>query len=237
MDKDLSRRLAGMIGVRSARYQSLSWHASLPSTEQFCQRVAAEFGWPLFVKPCSAGSSVGVHKVYNMQELLLAVADARRYDKAVLVEEFITGREIELAVLENISTDLRPHVSIPGEIVVTHPDGFYSYTAKYLESEHSRVDIPANLSEKLSCRLQNVAADVFIALKCSGLARVDFFVDDAREEIYFNEINSLPGFTQISMYPKLWQASGISYRLLLTRLIDLAIVHHHCREQLVTNYG
>lgn len=236
MDKDMARRIACVNGIQAARYRLLSWHASMAATEQFCQQTSAELGWPLFVKPCSMGSSVGIHKAHNMAELLLAVADARRYDKAVLVEEYINGREIELAVLENISPDLRPHVSVPGEIQVHHADGFYSYTAKYLESGQTQLQIPALLNDAMVDRLQKAAAEIFMSLKCKGLARVDFFVDDEQETIYFNEINTLPGFTSISMYPKLWQASGLAYSVLLTRLINLAMTHQRCREQLVTHY-
>ncbi len=236
MDKDMARRVACVNGIQAARYRLLSWHASLVATEQFCHQTATELGWPLFVKPCSMGSSVGIHKAHNMAELLLAVADARRYDKAVLVEEYIQGREIELAVLENISPDRPPHVSVPGEIQVHHADGFYSYTAKYLESGQTQLQIPATLDETLVQRLQEAAAEIFMSLKCKGLARVDFFVDDTKGMIYFNEINTLPGFTSISMYPKLWQASGMLYSVLLNRLIDIAFMHQRCREQLVTHY-
>ncbi len=236
MDKDMARRVACVNGIQAARYRLLSWHASLVATEQFCHQAAIELGWPLFVKPCSMGSSVGIHKAYNMADLLMAVADARRYDKAVLVEEYIQGREIELAVLENILLDRRPHVSVPGEIQVHHADGFYSYAAKYLEGGQTQLLIPASLDAALVCRLQEAAAEIFMSLKCKGLARVDFFVDDKRGMIYFNEINTMPGFTSISMYPKLWQASGVSYSVLLNRLIDIASMHQRCREQLVTNY-
>ena len=236
MDKDMARRVACTDGIQSARYRLLSWHASETETEQFCQQTAAELGWPLFVKPCSMGSSVGIHKVQNSVELALAVADARRYDKAILVEEFIQGREIELAVLENASPTKRPHVSVPGEIEVHHADGFYSYTAKYLESGQTQLQIPARLEASVVNRLQDAAAHIFTALKCGGMARVDFFVNDQTGAIYFNEINTLPGFTSISMYPKLWQASGINYPTLLSRLIDLAMLHQRCREQLVTHY-
>ena len=236
MDKDMARRVGCINGIQSARYRLLSWHASALETEQFCQQTAAELGWPLFVKPCSMGSSVGIHKAHNMDELALAVADARRYDKAILVEAFIKGREIELAVLENASPTKRSHVSVPGEVQVHHADGFYSYTAKYLDSGQTQLQIPANLDDALVSRLQEAAVDIFMSLKCSGMARVDFFVDDENGSIYFNEINTLPGFTSISMYPKLWQASGIAYSVLLDRLIDLAMMHQRCREQLVTHY-
>ena len=237
MDKDIARRLACVDGVRAARYQSMSGYASKVETEQFCNTVAAELGWPLFVKPCSSGSSVGIHKVHTMDQLLNAVVDARRYDQTVLVEQYIRGREIELAVLENASPTLRPKVSLPGEIRVNHADGFYSYTAKYLESDQTELCVPALLDEVMVARLQQVAADIFTRLKCRGMARVDFFVDDSQGDIYFNEINTLPGFTSISMYPKLWQASGLAYSDLLDNLIDLSLLHHESRQQLVTHYS
>lgn len=233
MDKDMSRRVAG---VQAARYKLLSWHASAAEKHQFCTDVANELGWPLFVKPCTLGSSVGIHKAKNKAELAAAVEDALRYDEEIIVEEFIEGREIELAVLENTSPAQAPRVSVAGEIKVHHPDGFYSYTAKYLESEQTELILPAVLPKALLDRLQQTAATIFTSLKCKGMARVDFFVNDKTDTIYFNEINTLPGFTSISMYPKLWQASGIAYPALLDELIQLAMTHHQCRQQLVTNY-
>lgn len=236
MDKDMARRIACINGLKSARYRLLSWHASAQEKQQFCQEVAQELGWPLFVKPCSLGSSVGIHKANNHNELAQAIDDALRYDEEILVEEFIKGREIELAVLENKRPCSAPRVSIAGEIRVHHPDGFYSYTAKYLESNQTELLIPAALSSQLNERLQQAAADIFTRLKCKGLARVDFFVNDETNEIYFNEINTLPGFTHISMYPKLWQACGIAYPDLLDELIQIAMIHQQCRNHLVTNY-
>jgi len=236
MDKDMARRLACVNGVKSARYRLLSWYANPQETEQFCQQTAAELGWPLFVKPCSMGSSVGIHKAKNMAELAQAISDARRYDEEIIVEEYIQGREIELAVLENSSPMLAPKVSLAGEIRVNHEDGFYSYTAKYLESEQTELIVPAQFDDNILHRLQQISADIFTSLKCKGMARIDFFVDDQHGEIYFNEINTLPGFTSISMYPKMWQASGLTYPVLLKRLIDIALMHHRCRQQLVTHY-
>lgn len=236
MDKDIARRIACVDGLESAPYRLLSWHANPAETALFCEQTAAAFGWPLFVKPCSLGSSVGIHKAQNLPELLDAVADARRYDQAILVESFIQGREIELAVLENSSPVAPPHVSIPGEIQVKHDDGFYSYAAKYIESGKTLLHIPAALDDELVHRLQGLAAAIFTRLRCRGMARVDFFVSDDTKKIIFNEINTLPGFTAISMYPKLWEASGLAYPDLLDRLIDLAQIHHRCRQQLVTQY-
>lgn len=236
MDKDMARRVACINGLKSAKYKVLSWHTNANERQQFCTQVAAELGWPLFVKPCSLGSSVGIHKAKNMEELAIAVDDALRYDEEILVEEFIQGREIELAVLENLVPSATPRVSKAGEIRVNHPDGFYSYTAKYLESGQTDLIIPALLNDKLAERLQHAAADIFTRLKCKAMARVDFFVNDVTEEIYFNEINTLPGFTSISMYPKLWQETGIAYPDLLDELIQIAKIHYQCRQQLVTNY-
>lgn len=236
MDKDMQRRVASVSGIQSARYRLFSWHVQSVDVEQFCKQTVAEFGWPLFVKPCSMGSSVGIHKVSTMDELVAAINDARRYDDEVLVEAFVQGREIELAVLESASPHEGPLVSLPGEICVNHPDGFYSYAAKYLESEQTELIVPADLDKKLVDRLQQVAAEIFISLKCRGMARVDFFVNDEDGKIYFNEINTIPGFTSISMYPRMWQASGLSYSSLLDRLISLAITRQHCRKQLVRHY-
>ena len=236
MDKDIARRLVKLDGIKAARYVHISWHATAAEIESYCQQAATEFGWPLFVKPNSMGSSVGIHKANNMTELAEAVADARRYDEAILIEEGVKGREIELAVLENSSITGAPKVSLPGEICVNHPDGFYSYTAKYLESEHTELITPAQLDEKLVARLQQAASDIFVSLKCKGMARVDFFVNDQTGQIYFNEINTLPGFTPISMYPRMWQASGLSYSNLLDSLLKLAIANHHGRQKLVRHY-
>lgn len=236
MDKDIARRLACSETIKAAQYRMLSWHSTPAEKQQFCQQVAAELGWPLFVKPCSLGSSVGIHKVKNMTELTAAVDDALRYDETILVEEFIQGREIELAVLENTIPSAAPRVSLPGEICVHHPDGFYSYTAKYIESNQTDLHVPAKLDPDLITRLQEIAGEIFTRLKCRGMARVDFFVNDREGKIYFNEINTIPGFTSISMYPKLWEASGLKYPLLLDELINLALIHQRCRQQLVTDY-
>lgn len=236
MDKDMARRIACVDGLKSARYRVLSWHTDAAERAQFCNEVAAQLGWPLFVKPCSLGSSVGIHKTKNMEALVAAVDDALKYDEEILVEEYIKGREIELSVLENTTPSGAPRVSIAGEIRVNHPDGFYSYTAKYIDSNQTDLIIPALLSDKLLKRLQHAAADIFTRIKCKGMSRVDFFVDDEKEEIYFNELNTLPGFTSISMYPKLWQASGISYPDLLDELIQIALTHQYCRQHLVTDY-
>lgn len=236
MDKDIARRLACDDTIRCARYRTLSWFTNERERQQFCKQTVAELGWPLFVKPCSLGSSVGIHKVRDMQELDLAINDAFRYDHSILVEEFLSGREIELAVLENARPSERPCVSTAGEIRVNHADGFYSYAAKYLESDAAELLLPAQLESDMLARLQTMSADIFTRLKCRGMARVDFFVNDETGAVYFNEINTLPGFTSISMYPKLWQASGVNYPDLLDKLVTLAKTHDRCKQQLVTSF-
>jgi D-alanine-D-alanine ligase len=236
MDKDMARRIVCGGEVQSVAYRRLTWSGRNKAFDTFCRDTVAALGWPLFVKPCSMGSSVGIHKVHTVPELIDAIEDARHYDEDVLVEAFAEGREIEVAVLENIIPFAKPKVSVPGEISVHHPDGFYSYSAKYLESEHTDLQAPAQLEPHLVNRLQQIAADVFIRLKCQGMARVDFFVDDQRGIVYFNEINTIPGFTSISMYPRMWQASGLSYGALIDQLIELAIVRRRRRDRLVTHY-
>jgi D-alanine-D-alanine ligase len=205
--------------------------------EAICREAMSVLGWPLFVKPCSLGSSVGIHKVSNWDQLLSAVEDAGRFDHEILIEEFIQGREIELAVLESLTPGEAPRVSIAGEIEIRDPDKFYSYSVKYLESDSSQLHIPAVINSQLMQRLQSIAAEIFLRLKCRGLARVDFFVNDKTGQIYFNEINTLPGFTSISMYPKLWQASGLSYQNLLDELIELSLMHQRTKDQMETQYG
>ena len=237
MDKDIARRIVSQDPtIRTAQYRSLSFYATQSERHAFCQEVVAALGFPLFVKPCSLGSSVGIHKVNSMETLFAAVDDALRYDETILVEEYIEGREIELAVLENKHLGGRPQVSLPGEIRVHHPDGYYSYTTKYIDSDSTDLIAPTELNPQLVSELQRVAVDIFVRLKCKGMARVDFFVNEHAGMIYFNEINTVPGFTPISMYPKLWQVSGLAYASLLDELIDLAVAHHQCQKKLVTSY-
>jgi D-alanine-D-alanine ligase len=162
------------------------------------------------------GSSIGIHKVHNETEYTIAVKDAFQYDTKIIIEEYICGREIECAVLGNEE----PIVSLPGEITTTHD--FYSYDAKYIDDNGALLQIPASLEEDTKKYVQKLAIKVFQILCCEGLSRVDFFLKK-NGEIIVNEINTMPGFTKISMYPKMWEISGISYTDLITRLIELAI--------------
>jgi D-alanine-D-alanine ligase len=235
MDKDIARQLAVVEGIESIRYHRLPHSSSAAQDKTWCEAAAKDLGFPLFVKPCALGSSVGIHRAENMSELLLAVQDARLYDRVVLIEEYIEGREIELAVLEHDGAEGVPDVSVPGEIQSNHPDGFYSYAAKYTECEQLKLCIPAVLDTNLTRKLQMAAAEIFMCLRAAGLARVDFFVQDNKNKIYFNEMNTLPGFTTVSMFPKLWEASGLNYPALLDRLIQSALRRHSKRSALITD--
>ena len=238
MDKDIARQLAGELeGIYAMPYYRLPYTETPEQDRSRCEAAVAELGWPVFVKPCSLGSSVGIHRADTMEQLLVAVRDARRYDTTVLIEAFIGGREIEVGVLEHDSCEGLPDVTMPGEIQVGHVDGFYSYTAKYIDSEDTKFCIPAGLDDDSKRHIQMAAAEIFMRLRCHGLARVDFFVQAETHKIYFNEINTLPGFTSISMFPKLWEASGLSYAALLERLIALAHMRQKIREKLVTDYS
>jgi D-alanine-D-alanine ligase len=185
-------------------------------------------GLPVFVKPANLGSSVGISKVAKRQQLAAAVTEAFRYDNKILVEENIGGREIECSVLGNED----PIASLPGEITTGHD--FYSYDAKYVDESGARLLIPAPLSNRLVKKIQELAVKTFKVLCCTGMARVDFFLRNDRE-IFVNEINTIPGFTKISMYPKLWEASGISYAELIDRLIGLALEQSRKEKNLRTS--
>jgi D-alanine-D-alanine ligase len=236
MDKDMARRLIHIEGIQSARYELVSCFHNEAERESIYTSLIQTLGFPLFVKPTTLGSSVGIHKVNSLAALREAVMDALNYDISVIVEEFIQGREIELAVLENANPAALPLVTVAGEIKVNHPDGFYSYAAKYLDSEASELCIPAQLPKPILERLQHAAQTLFKQLKCRGMARVDFFVNDETGRIDFNEINTIPGFTSISMYPKLWEVSGLALPDLLDKLIGLALTYHQAKQKRVTKY-
>ena len=216
MDKDVTKRLLRDAGLQVAPFISLA----SSELEKFSPAQAiGTLGLPLFVKPANQGSSVGVSKVHTADELLPALHDAFRYDRKVLIETAITGREIECAVLGND----HPQASHCGEIVLS--DEFYSYQTKYINEKGAQVVVPAELDPGTEQHIRQVALQAFRALECCGMARVDVFLT-ADNQVIINEVNTLPGFTNISMYPKLWQASGMSYQQLITRLIELALERH-----------
>jgi D-alanine-D-alanine ligase len=185
-------------------------------------------GLPFFIKPANLGSSVGISKVSANKQFGAAIREAFRYDNKILIEESIRGREIECSVLGNEN----PIASLPGEIITPHD--FYSYDAKYLDEKGAQLVIPAALPKKIVKAVQGLAVRTFKTLACEGMARVDFFLRDNRE-IFVNEINTIPGFTKISMYPKLWEASGIPYSKLIDRLIQLALEKFHREKNLRTS--
>jgi D-alanine-D-alanine ligase len=215
MDKDMAKRLMREAGLPVPRHLAFT-AGDHPSFAE----VVEELGRPVFVKPARLGSSVGVSKAATPDEFDLALAEAFRHDRKVLVEEFVRGREIECAVLENEDGSLL--VSVPGEIVPTNRHGFYDYEAKYLDADGAEVKVPADLPAPIASEVRELAARVFRTLGCEGLSRVDFFVCEGRG-VLLNEVNTLPGFTAISMYPKAMAASGVSYPELVDRLIAHAL--------------
>lgn len=211
MDKEISKRLLKEAGLPIAKYltfkktQLISFNA-----------IKKTLGLPLFIKPANLGSSVGISKVKNQKEFALAIKHAFDFDRKIIIEEYIKGKEIECSVLGNE----KPIVSIPGEIMPTHD--FYSYEAKYMDENGAKMTIPANISNALMNKFKKLAIETFNSLDCEGMARVDFFLME-NNKIIINEINTIPGFTSISMYPKLWEISGVSYSELIDRLIKLGI--------------
>lgn len=216
MDKDICKRLLRDAGIAVARHLCLR-RSGL--TGELPAQVEQEFGFPVFVKPANMGSSVGVVKVAVPAELLPAIEFALQYDSKIMIEETVVGREIECSVLGNDD----PVASVAGEIETS--DGFYSYEKKYIDENAAVLTIPAKLSQATLAKVQQTSIAAFKALETRGMARVDMFLT-ATGKVYVNEINTIPGFTAISMYPKLWQASGLSYSLLIDRLIQLALAEH-----------
>jgi D-alanine-D-alanine ligase len=224
MDKDMQKRLFLQAKLPVADFLAVSrgrWERE-PLTVR--REIEKKFRYPVFVKPATLGSSVGMTKAHNRAELLKALDFAAEFAQKLVIERTIHGREIELSVLGNE----RARASVPGEIV-PHRE-FYDYEAKYLE-EGTRLIIPAKLSKPQVKRFQELAVRAFHAVEALGFARVDFFLERGTNRIYLNEINTIPGFTSISMYPKLWEASGLSYRALLDELINLALAQHREKKR------
>jgi D-alanine-D-alanine ligase len=224
MDKDVMKRLLRDAKIPIARF--LAFERAERNAIRF-GKVKTALGMPLFVKPANLGSSVGISKVTRPAQFSAAVKEAFRYDDKIMIEECIDGREIECSVLGNET----PIASLPGEIIVQRD--FYSYDAKYLDAEGARFAIPARLPKATIKRIQQLALKSYRALCCEGMARVDFFVR-ANGEVLVNEINTIPGFTKISMYPKMWEASGLSYPRLIDRLIGLALERARREQRLRT---
>ena len=213
MDKDVTKRLLAQAGLPIAKFRALKRHET--KTHDF-EALKKDLGLPFFLKPANMGSSVGVHKISSQDQFAKAIKDAFQYDTKVMVEEFIKGREIECAILGNKELT----ASIPGEVTPQHE--FYSYDAKYLDENGATLQIPAKLTESQAQEVKAMALKVFQVLCCEGLSRVDLFMT-ADGKLLVNEINTIPGFTKISMYPKMMGATGVAYSDLIDRLIGLAI--------------
>jgi D-alanine-D-alanine ligase len=229
MDKEVSKRLMHAAGIPILPWVSVrasELERDVPGT---VRRVADEIGFPVFVKPANLGSSVGISRAADADALSDSLRLAARYDRKIVVERAIAARDVEIALLGNDPVE----ASIAGEIRTRRE--FYDYEAKYVD-EDTELLVPAPIPEALAERLRELAIAAFRALEGEGLARVDFLVDRDSEEAFVNEVNSLPGFTSVSMYPRLWDATGLSYPALLDRLIELAMERHRVRSALETQY-
>ena len=232
MDKDVMKRLLRAAGVPVADFRAIRKADFARDPDRACA-LAAELGFPLFTKPANLGSSVGVRKVSAPAELAAALAHGFEFDLKVLAEEAIDGREIECSVLDGDP----PIASVPGEVIVSQPDGFYSYQAKYIDEKGAALEIPARLAPDQVAAVQRMALRAFTVLEGAGMARVDFFLRRGGGALLVNELNTIPGFTAISMYPMLWEASGLGRVELVSRLIDLAIERRRRLRELKTRYS
>ena len=225
MDKDVMKRLLRDAKIPIAKF--LVFEHQNRNAIKF-GRIGKTLGLPLFVKPANLGSSVGISKIREKNDFAGAIKKAFRYDNKILIEEAVRGREIECSVLGND----KPVASLPGEIIVRHD--FYSYDAKYLDDQGAHLEIPARLSKTIVRKIQQTAMQAYRTLCCEGMARVDFFLRP-NGQVLVNEINTIPGFTKISMYPKMWQASGLSYSRLIDRLIALALERARKEKKLASS--
>jgi D-alanine-D-alanine ligase len=231
MDKVVMKRLFREAGLPIVDFNSFlraQWETDPKKIEG---RLPDEIGFPCFVKPANLGSSVGISKAVDAKSLSEAIATAAKYDRKIIVEKGVDAREIEVSVLGNDE----PIASLPGEIVPQSAE-FYDYKAKYVDDNGARLIIPAELDAEMTAEIQRLAIRAFQAIDGAGLARVDFFLERGTNKLIVNEINTLPGFTSISMYPKLWEASGIGYGQLIDRLIELAFERHREKSRNVTSY-
>ena len=221
------RLVAKNVGLNQTEYLSFKSNDFKKEPDKIIKLIKKEIDYPCFVKPCNGGSSIGIKKVHDKKELLDAIDLALHHDKKIMVEKAIGGREFECAVLgDSFSGEI--NVSGIGEIKCEHE--FYDYDAKYMDKSSYTV-IPADLPKKTINTIRDYSSKIFQAVDGSGLARIDFFVEDGTNEVFFSEINTMPGFTSISMYPKLWEAEGISIGVLLDKLIDLGLKKDLGREQ------
>lgn len=230
MDKIIQKQLYAQNELPIGKWTWLSKKELKKSENEWLDKIIQKIKFSMFVKPANMGSSIGINKSHNKKEFIEHIIEAGKYDRKILIEESIEdAREIEISILGNDD----PQASVPGEII---PSGeFYDYNAKYVDAQ-SKVIIPAKLPQKTIKELQKIAIKAFKVLDCQGMARVDFLVKRKTNKIYINEINTIPGFTSISMYPKLWEASGLSYSKLMDNLIKLAFERHQEENKLATSY-
>ncbi|MCX6532131.1 MAG: D-alanine--D-alanine ligase [Actinobacteria bacterium] len=221
MDKSIAKQILAANNIAQPKFETVR---DSEDRNVAVDRAITKLGLPVFVKPANMGSSIGVQKARSRDEIIAALVQAFEYDEWALIEEAITGREIEVAILGNESA----RASVPGEIIPSHE--FYDYEDKYL-IDGAKLLTPAPLTAKQTTEVQNLALNIFGVLRSDGMARIDFFYEENGRGFLCNEINTIPGFTPISMYPKLWQASGVSYSELLDQLIDLAIARHAKRRR------
>jgi D-alanine-D-alanine ligase len=230
MDKDVMKKLFAAHRLPIVKHVTVLRREWQQQQAAIARRVSSELRYPVFVKPANLGSSVGISKARDNAELTTAVQLAAEFDRKIVIEAACpNAREIECAVLGNDE----PEASIPGEIVPSRE--FYDYEAKYLDEGGSKLLIPAPLSEAQAAEVRRLSIEAFRAVDGSGLSRVDFLLDDKNGDLFLNEVNTLPGFTTISMYPKLWEATGLPYAHLIDRLITLAIERHAEKQQLRTS--
>lgn len=234
MDKDVSKRLVQAAGIHVAPYVVIKRGQWNQSPAAFCKKILDTLSFPIFVKPANTGSSVGITKVKHADDLVRAIDTAFCFDTKILVEQGVDAIELEVAVLESLELGDDPFVSVVGEVRPRHE--FYSYEAKYLDDNGAMLLIPAEVAEDLQEKARQAASHIFNVLECEGMARVDLFLERGTNHIYFNEINTIPGFTAISMYPKMMQASGINYSDLLTQLIMLAVSRHKHKSELCRDH-
>ncbi len=229
MDKALFKDIMRAHGLPVVPYVMIKRKTWEQEPEVTLARLEAEIGYECFVKPANLGSSVGVSKAHHRAELRAALKEAARYDRKLLIEVAVDAREIEVSVLGNDE----PIASVPGEIVPCNE--FYDYAAKYLDGK-SELLIPAPIPPETAERVRQLAVEAYLAIDCAGMARADFLLDRQTGQVYVNELNTLPGFTPISMYPKLWEASGVSYTEVIDRLIELALERKADKNRSATDY-
>lgn len=225
MDKVYAKKIFELEGLNVVDYLVILRSKLKNNIKDYISIIEKSFGYPVFIKPANLGSSVGITKAHDRDELVKGLGEAAKYDRKIMVERSVDCREIECAVLGNE----QPRASIVGEIIPSHE--FYDYEAKYFDDGKSKMIIPANIPNEISDVVREMAVRAYKALDCSGLSRVDFFLEKGTNKVYINEINTMPGFTKYSMYPLLWQETGLPYDKLIDTLIELALERYKDKKQ------